>query len=103
MKKELAKASEIQLKNKKKDPVGYERRKEQVRLMILLDIDPYYTDSTVSNNSVINTKFYKTYSDYERDKVIARLLIEDNKELPKELYEKLLYTKQELESRSKGE
>jgi hypothetical protein len=99
MNKELAKSSKTILKQRNNDMNGYEKRKEQVKLMILLDIDPYYNELSLQHDDIINTKYYKTYSDYEKDKIRARLIIEDNKELPKELYEKLLYTKKELESR----
>mgnify|MGYP003301730471 CR=1 FL=1 len=43
------------------------------------------------------SKFYDSEMQYEKDKALANILICEDKEIPEELYNKLLYTKKELE------
>lgn len=63
-----------------------------------LGVAPYYTEYESEYKHKVNLKFYKTLGEYEADRLEARMLILEDKPIPQDLYDRLLYTKQELAS-----
>lgn len=71
--------------------------KRRTKLLEYLGIIEYYDQSeTVYISEYIPTR-YKSIEAYESDKFTARMLIDSNKPIPKELEQKLVIAKQELE------
>lgn len=62
-----------------------------------------YYDTSNLNNTINESEFihivsqYKSYSEYLKDKIKAKELIDTGKQIPKELEQRLLTTKLELE------
>jgi hypothetical protein len=101
MKREPVKASLIGCKELSKKE--YELRLKRKKLQRELGIEIIYDSSNQHlikyNDSERFSKYYESELEYKKDKAIANGMIVNDIELPKELYEKLLYTKKELESR----
>ena len=98
MKSELVKSSSIGKGTV--DEKTYLKRKERDNKLKELGLNIPFNEYNANIDKSTKhqfSKYYKTEGEYEQDKGKATILID--KELPQDLCNKLLYTKQELESR----
>lgn len=90
------KASSNFINNNNVDRETFEQNRKTYRLKKDLGLLVNYCDNR-SNTSSRFSKYYETEMQYEKDKALANIFICEDKEIPEELYNKLLYTKKELE------
>lgn len=67
--------------------------------MQYLCIDTYYDESHTLDIESYIPSMYKTLGEYEADKFNAKLLIMSNKAIPKEMFNRLLDARKELEQK----
>lgn len=77
------------------------KRRAERELMAKLGLYVPYTsgERKIDTSGKKFSKYYETEDDYESDKLSALELIYGNKEIPKDLEQRLIETKAELESR----
>lgn len=78
-----------------------ELAKRKSSILKSLGIETYYDTihDSKHTNKVIVPSMYNTIDEYEADKFEVRLLLAANKEIPKELFNKLLAAHKELENK----
>lgn len=59
----------------------------------------YYDDSTAIRASKYIPSMYESSFEYNRDKSLAKKLIEEHKEIPQDLYNRLVQARKELQER----
>lgn len=82
------------------DEISVERRRTRQNLLRELGLLYPYTSSNNIGKQQRFSKYYETESDYIKDKALANMLIYGDKEVPTELYNRLYYTKKELQKNS---
>lgn len=82
------------------DTATIEKRRKQQKLLKELDLLVPYDSKVMQSGTEKSqfSKYYRTEEDYIKDKAKANLLIYNEEDIPQELYNKLAYTKQELEN-----
>ena len=82
------------------DACTIEQRRKRYKLLKELGLlVPYDSKSTFVSKGNIDSRFskyYETEDDYIKDKAKANILIYSDKNIPKDLYEKLAYTQKEI-------
>lgn len=98
MKRRTAKTAYIQTEN-----VDARTANERARQLYILKelglLHSYDSPNNYIKSKERFSKYYETESDYEKDKAEARILVYSNQEVPPDLYEKLHYTKIELQQK----
>ena len=85
------------------DPLEIDKLNVLLRKYFFID----YYDASNLNNTISESEFihivsqYNSYNEYLRDKIKAKELIDTGKQIPKELEQRLLTTKLELEKVNK--
>ena len=85
------------------DPLEIDKLNVLLRKYFFID----YYDASNLNNTINESEFihivsqYNSYNEYLRDKINAKELIDTEKQIPKELEQRLLTTKLELEKANK--